>query len=289
MVILLTGCFKKDDMENITIYTTIYPVEYITNRLYGNYSTIKSIYPNGVNIQLSKEEIDESLYTLTDKLLKDYSTCDLFIFNSLLYEGNYVKDLFNNNKNIKIINANDNLNIDEFYAVEEMWLNPSRLKTIARNIKNGFNEYIKNYYIKQEIETNFEKLLEELDKLDSKLSNTTKNADNKILVTSTDAFKFLSKDKYGLTVYSLNEDDNLFEKNKSDVKELIKNGEVKYIYIKKHEEISNTIKELIKNTDVELIEINMLTNLTETEVQNKKDYFSIMNENIDLLRKSLYN
>ena len=29
----LTGC-KRDSMENITIYTTTYPIEYITNRLY---------------------------------------------------------------------------------------------------------------------------------------------------------------------------------------------------------------------------------------------------------------
>ena len=28
-----TGCFKSDTMEDITIYTTIYPVEYINEKL----------------------------------------------------------------------------------------------------------------------------------------------------------------------------------------------------------------------------------------------------------------
>ena len=32
---LITGCFKRDTMEGIDIYTTIYPIEYITNRLYA--------------------------------------------------------------------------------------------------------------------------------------------------------------------------------------------------------------------------------------------------------------
>jgi len=32
----------------------------------------------------------------------------------------------------------------------------------------------------------------------------------------------------------------------------------------------------------------MLTNLTESEINNKQDYFTIMNENIDLLKKGLY-
>ena len=50
----------------------------------------------------------------------------------------------------------------------------------------------------------------------------------------------------------------------------------------------DTIKELIKDTDVEIVKIHMITNLTETEINNKKDYFTLMNENIDLLKKGLY-
>ena len=83
----LTGCIKKDTMEDITIHTTIYPIEYITNRLYGTYAEIESIYPNGVNIQLEKKDNENyDLYTLTEKQLTDYSQTGLFIFNSLLYE-----------------------------------------------------------------------------------------------------------------------------------------------------------------------------------------------------------
>ena len=51
LVFSLSGCLKRDNMEDISIYTTNYPSEYITQRLYGDYSDIKSIYPDGINIQ----------------------------------------------------------------------------------------------------------------------------------------------------------------------------------------------------------------------------------------------
>lgn len=287
-ILCLTGCFKRDDMENINIYTTIYPITYITERLYGEYSNIESIYPDGVNVQLENcEQCSNLLYTLTDKQLSDYSKTDLFIFNSLLYEGKYVEPMFKNNKNLKIINATDNLLENEFYGLEEIWLDPTRLLTIARNIKKGFDEYIDNYYLKQNIDNNFNILKEELDKLGARFADLTNSADNKILVTNDEVFNFLSKEKYGLTVYVLNE--NSTQKTIDTVKNLINEGKVKYIYIKQYDEINDTINNLIENTDIEVIKLHMLTNLTENEISNKQDYFTIMNQNIEELKKQLYN
>lgn len=286
----LTGCFKRDTMEDITIYTTVYPLEYVINRLYGEYSDIVSIYPSGVNIQLEncQDQCSNDLYMLTEKQLEDYSKGDLFIFNSILYEGNYVKPMFEHNKKLKIINGTDYLSMEELYGEEELWLDPFRLKSVARNVKNGFSEYVTNYYLQQNINNNFEDLKEELDKLGSKLAQLTTEATNKNLVVSSDVFKFLSKENYGLNVYSLEENENLTSKTTSDVKSLIESGQIKYIYVRQYEEVNNTIKNLVEGTDVEIVELHMLSNLTENEKSNKKDYFSIMNENIELLRKGLY-
>lgn len=68
----LTGCIKRDSMEDINIFTSVYPVEYFATRLYGEHSKITSIYPDGVITDL---------YTLNDKQIKDFSKYDLFIFN----------------------------------------------------------------------------------------------------------------------------------------------------------------------------------------------------------------
>ena len=49
---ILTGCdlFKMDNMDNITIVTTNYPLEYLTSKFYGEHSLVRSMYPDGVNI-----------------------------------------------------------------------------------------------------------------------------------------------------------------------------------------------------------------------------------------------
>ena len=77
-LVLLTGCIKRDNLENIKIYTTAYPIEYIVNNLYGTHSSVKSIYPNGVDI---------NNYSLNDKQIKDYSSGNMYIFNGLTSEN----------------------------------------------------------------------------------------------------------------------------------------------------------------------------------------------------------
>ena len=88
LVFLTSGCFKKDDLEDITIYTSVYPIEYIVDTLYGKNSNVKSIYPDGVDV---------SKYSLTDKQIKDYSKGNMFIFNGLSDEKDYVTYMFNYN------------------------------------------------------------------------------------------------------------------------------------------------------------------------------------------------
>ena len=48
-VVLLSGCtVATNSVENIIIYTSTYPIEYITDKLYGNHARIFSIYPNEI-------------------------------------------------------------------------------------------------------------------------------------------------------------------------------------------------------------------------------------------------
>ena len=63
--IIFTGCFKTEELDNASIYTTTYPIEYIVNELYGYNSEVNSIYPDGVNIQeytLSNKKILKKIY-----------------------------------------------------------------------------------------------------------------------------------------------------------------------------------------------------------------------------------
>ena len=130
-VLTLVGCFKRDNLEGIDIYTTVYPIEYITRRLYQENSNIYSIYPDGIIVDN---------YTLTDKQIKDYSKSSLFIFNALSPEKDYVIPMFNYNKKIKIIDSSLTMTYD--YDIEELWLNPSNFLMMTQNIRMGFKNYI---------------------------------------------------------------------------------------------------------------------------------------------------
>lgn len=271
-----SGCLKRDNLEDIDIYTTSYPIEYITNRLYGEHSTVKSIYPDGVIIDS---------YELTDKQIKDYSSASLFIFNGLAKEKNYVAPIFEYNKKIKIIDTT--LSMDYESYIEELWLNPSNFLMLAQNIKIGFNEYINNHYLKNGIEEKYEELKVEVSNLDAKIKLMVESSTNKTIVVSDDLFKFL-EDKYGLTVISLEENDELTDKTKADVIDLINNGQISYIFTTQNKEINNTVKEIQSLTNVELVELKTISNLTEAERKNKDDYFTLMNYNIELLKQELY-
>ena len=278
LIFTLSGCsFKRDNMEDIDIYTTNYPVEYITQRLYGDHSTIHSIYPDGVDI---------NDYKLTNKQIKDYSNADLYIFTGLSEkEKGYVDNLRSNNKNLKILDTT--LSMEYTNGIEELWLDPSNFLMMAQNIKKGFKEYISNYYLNNDINQNYERLKVEASNLDAKIKQTVSNAESKTIVASDDMFKYL--EKYGLTVYSLENNSNLTSKTIEDVKNLIKDNKIHYIFIKENEEVSKTIKDLIEGTNVETIEWNTLTNITENQRNENEDYFTIMNQNIEALKNELYN
>ena len=219
MVLLVSGCFENKSMEDITIYTTTYPIEYVVTRLYGDHSTIKSIYPNGVDV---------NDYEVTNILLDEYSNTDMFIFNGLSYEKNYVKTMMKENKDLKIIDVTSDLSYN--YYTEELWLDPNNLLTIANNLKKGFKEYNVSSYLIKEIDDNYEKLKIDLTSMDAKYRNVASNSNNTIVVSS-NMFLFLKK--YGINVISLEETDELTQKDINTVKSLIDSNQLKYIYILK--------------------------------------------------------
>lgn len=270
----LTGCMKFNSMEDIDIYTSIYPIEYFANRLYGDHSTVHSIYPDGIIYKV---------YTLNDKQLKDYSKSDLFIFNGLGSEKDYLKTMLKNNSNLKIIDATTSMEYLNYE--EELWIDPSNALMIARNIKSGLSEYINNHYLKNQIEKNYESLKVDLSNLSAKLYLISENSSDSTIVVSSNAFKFL--EKYGFNVISLEENKNN-GKIINYIKSRIANGQTKNIFVLKDEELDDDIQNIINEFNINRLEFHTLSNINESERNSKKDYVSICLENINLLKQELY-
>ena len=280
VIMLLSGCsFTKDSMEDITIYTTIYPVRYLIDTLYGEYSTINSIYPSGIN---------PSEYELSEKKMKEYANSDLFVFNSLDRDRDFAVDMINVNKNLKIIDVSLGMTYDNDIA--ELWLNPYNYLMMAENTKNGLLEYIDNPYLisntdKTGIEDKYDELKYDLSRLDADMKEDISLSEYKTVVVDNDVFKFL--EKYGLKVISLEENDNLNDNTVNEVKKLINNGEIKYIFSSK-EETNETCKNIINNYSLELITLNTMETIDGGITNSNESYITVMNNNIDLLNKELY-
>ena len=274
--IFITGCsIRRDSMENINIYTTAYPIEYITKSIYGTHSKVLSIYPYGIK---------NNEYTLTDEHIKLYSDdAKLFIFNGISNEKDYVSQMIGYNKNLKIIDSTKSIDYEN--GEEELWLNPSNVLMMAKNIKEGLDEYISNQYLRNDIKTKYEDLKLTISKLEAKIYFMVETADDKNIVVADDTLKFL--EKYGFTVYSLDED-TVLEKTKETIKGLINKNHINYIFMLSDEK-SDTIKDFISKYKLEPVLLNDLSNLSDNDRKNNKDYITIMNDNIDALRKEIYN
>lgn len=276
VILCSTGCLKKDDLEGIEIVTTAYPYEYVTNILYGEHSLVTSIYPDGTDI---------TTYQVNDKIIKDYSKKELFIYNSLNNDKDLAKDLLDYNNNMLIIDATSGM--ETTYGTDELWLNPSNLLMIAQNIKNGLNEYISNSYLRKQIEANYEDLKVTLSELDAEIKLTAENASRKTIVVNNNTLKYL--EKYGFTVISLDDANNtISDKTIEDVKLKIANGEINHLFTLDKTTSSEAFDKIIQDTQINTLVFKKVDNITDDERDNGEDYIALMNYNIELLRSELY-
>ena len=276
ITITLSGCslIKRDNMENINVITTIYPIEYISNYLYGNNSNITSVYP---------DDIDTSTYQLTDKQLNDGSEKDLFIYMGKT-DSDIAVELINRNKKLKLIDATYGMEYKK--DITELWLNPANLLMISQNIKNGLNEYIDNNFLKQEINDKFDELKLIISEVDANYKTTVENANKKTIYTNSNAFLFL--EKYGLTVIVVNKKHELFEKNLTLLNNAIENNNVKYFFYLEDTVLDEEVKKLEDDKKITKIEFRNLKNITDTERNIKTTYEDLMKENLENLKKEIY-
>ena len=273
-IFLFGGC-ATDSMENITIYTSVYPIEYVTNELYGNYATINNMYPQGIN---------PYKYKLTNKQIKDYGSSDLVIYNGLGKEKEYIVTMVNDNKKLKIIDSTNRIEVK--YSQDEVWINPSNVLMVARNVKEGLKEYVISENLDKKIDDNYEALKINISNLDVELKEMAENASNKNIIVQNNELTFLSK--YGLNIISLDEE-TISDKIYNDASTIASSDDIKYIFILLGEEANEYTNRLMEeNSDLEILYIDPINNISTEDKTDGKNYITIMNNNIDKLKQELY-
>ena len=266
------GCVKRDSMEDIEIITSSYPIEYLITELYGENATIENIFPDGENIDT---------YKFNEKQYKNFSKKDLFIYNGE-NASDYALKLINRNDDLLLIDST--LGMEYTYGVEELWLDPSNMLMMALNIKKGLEEYISNSYLIKEIDDTYQEIKVSLSELDAEIKLIVSNANYSTIVVTNNSLKFL--EKYGFNVIVL--DENAIDKTYEEVKALVNNDEIKYIYTFEEDKKVDKLDKFVINNNIQTLSLYRLDSINDTQRANDDNYISIMRDNLDLLKLEIY-
>ena len=271
---IVSGC-ANDSMDEIEIIVTNYANEYIVRSLYDKHSTITSIYPDGIlidNYKISKKQKNEFAYK------------DLFVYNGLIEkERKLALELLAINPDLKIIDTAYVLETE--YSPEELWLNPSSLLMMSQNVRRSLSEYASSAYLKKDVDEAYDELKIELSELDTEYRLASDSTNNKTIVVADSALKYL--EKFGLEVICI--DDDASQKTLSDAENLMDSGSVSYIFVFKGEELPENAKALMESyPSIKTSELHKLDNITDQERSEKEDYISITKDNLEAIKKELY-
>lgn len=271
---LVSGC-ANDSMDEIEIIVTNYANEYIVRSLYDKHSTITSIYPDGILIDN---------YKISKKQKNEYAHKDLFVYNGLIdKERNLALELLAINPDLKIIDTAYVLETE--YSPEELWLNPSSLLMMSQNVRRSLSEYASSAYLKKDVDEAYDELKINLSELDAEYRLASESTNNRTIIVADSALNYL--EKFGLNVICI--DDDASQKTLADAENLMANGSVSYVFAFKGEELSENAKALMNNySSIKTSELHKLDNISDQERSEKEDYISLTKDNLELIKKELY-
>lgn len=312
IILMLTGCAK---VKTYTSYT-IYPIGYLLNRIGGN--RIKTISVQSDNlVQVAtpleksednpsfKEILDDSLYFFHIGDLEPYleiydddvnqseaNVVDLSVLNAIYKFQRYT--LVQANGRETYIEApyydDDSFdNIDTYDTDLFLWLDPIGMLSMAKTIYQILaSNYVEQSAYFKENYTALESDLIEVDARYQNLANKLKSESKVIkFVSMTPSFGCWQK-SYGFQVYPvcLSKYGALpNEKQLEAIKKRIIEDDVKYIVYEPNMtiEMSELFNSLADELNLTRVNLSNLSSLTPTQVNDGKDYLSIMYENLSVL------
>lgn len=317
--LLLTGCGSKEvvktgenkEKNSLTVYTTIYPLEDFTKKIGGSYVEVQSIYPPNVDAH-SYEPSTKDMINLADS--------DLFIYTGAGIEGFAEKATEALKKEeVQILKAAEGINLiesshsdehhedeNEHSEVEEhaeseaheeeghdhgeldphIWLDPVLSIDLANNIKNSLSELMPEHAT--EFETNFKQLKNELEKLDQEFKTTIESSKTRNLLVSHAAYGYWEK-QYGIETIAITGLSPTQEPTQKELQAIIEESTEHNIhYVIFEQNVSPKIAKIIQEEiGAKSLTLHNLEAVTEDNIKQKDDYFSIMRRNLETIKTVL--
>ncbi|MGD6844404.1 metal ABC transporter solute-binding protein, Zn/Mn family [Bacillus infantis] len=167
-----------------------------------------------------------------------------------------------------------------------VWLDPSKAITLAENIKNSMAELKPE--AKEQFEDNFNVLKEQLTSLDAEFKQTIAESNTKYILVSHAAYGYW-QERYGLeqiAIAGLSPTQEPSQQQLARIIEESREHELNYILFEQNVE-SRVAKVIQDEIGAESLTLHNLEAVTEEDVKNKEDYFSIMERNLETLETAL--
>lgn len=284
-----TGADQKADVEGgekkISVYTSFYAMYDFTKKIGGDKIELTNLVPAGTEPH-DWEPTPTDIAKLENANVLVYNGAGMEGWLDKVLETLKNKDLIavETSKDIKLL---DNKDEDEDLKYDpHVWLNPQNAKIQMEAIKNAFitaDPANKDYY-----EKNYADNAKKLDELDNEFKSSLTNLPNKDIIVAHQAFGYICS-AYGLNqvaIEGLNPDSEPSPAKMAEIAEFAKKHKVKYIFFE--ELISPKVAETIASeVGAETQVLNPLEGLEEEDIQAGKEYFSVMKENLEVLKKAL--
>lgn len=285
---------KDETKADLTIYTSIYPIQYAVERIGGDTVHAESVYPPGV---------DAHSYEPTTKKMTSIASSDAFIYlgadmeafaetaaDALQSENVHLVEL---GKHEALFDAEHKEHKERDHTDDghhhgdhnpHIWLDPMRMIDMADLVKQELTDLNPD---KKELYTdNFEALKKDLLALDDNFKKTLEPKQNKKILVSHAAYGYW-EDRYGIeqiAIRGVTTSDEPSQKDLTSIMKQAKENNLDYILFEQNssDRIATIMKDQL-HANVEYI--HNLEVLTDNDIENHEDYLSLMKHNLHILDK----
>ncbi|WP_242220837.1 metal ABC transporter substrate-binding protein [Bacillus cereus group sp. BfR-BA-01380] len=294
--LIFAGCSNKNNTANkkdgkLSVYTTIFPLADFAKKIGGDYVEVTAMYPPGA---------DSHTYEPSQKQTVQVAKADLFVYNGAGLEPFAEKmEKTLKNENVKIVNASEGIELrastedehEEGHKEEHhdkdphVWLDPTLAMKQAEAIKNALVKLQPEH--KEEFEKNFVALQTKFTSLDNQFKEVADHAKTKEILVSHAAYGYWEQ-RYGLKqipVAGISASDEPSQKTLASITATAKEHGLKYILFETFS--TPKVAEVIqKETGTKILRLNHLATISDNDAKKNKDYFTLMEENINTLKEA---
>ena len=255
------------DRAPLKVMASFYPMYDFAQKIGGDKVTVTNMVPAGTE----PHDWEPSTTDITN--LED---ADVFIYSGAGME-HWVDSVLGSltNQDLDVVQASDGVTLREGYEDEDgdvgadphVWLAPANAE-----------------YYRQ----NYEQWALECDRLDTEFTEALSALPNKNIVVSHEAFGYLC-DAYGLNqvaIEGIEADSEPDPARMAEIEDFVKANHVKVIF--SEELVSPKVAQTIADaTGAQMQELNPLEGLTDDQIADGQDYFSVMRQNLEELKNAL--